>query len=84
MINIRRLCIIPFLLLAFLLAGCQQGATTSAPATSKSYVGSVSSDKYHRPGCRWAENIKPDNAVWFSTKEEAAAAGYVACKTCKP
>ncbi|MHC1630688.1 MAG: sunset domain-containing protein [Methanotrichaceae archaeon] len=59
----------------------------SEPATTtvvKKYVGSVNSNKYHNPGCRWAKKIKPDNQIWFSSSEEARAAGYVPCGVCKP
>ena len=48
------------------------------------YVGSIDSDKYHIPGCRHAEKILPENEIWFDTEEEAAAAGYSPCGTCKP
>lgn len=48
------------------------------------YVGSVDSDKYHIPGCRHAEKILPENEIWFDTEEEASAAGYSPCGTCKP
>ncbi len=48
----------------------------------KKYVGSRNSNKYHLPGCRWAKRINPENEVWFSNPEEAAAGGYVPCKSC--
>lgn len=48
------------------------------------YVGSIDSDKYHIPGCRHAEKILPQNEIWFDTEEEAVAAGYSPCGTCKP
>lgn len=48
------------------------------------YVGSVNSDKYHLPSCRYAKNILPENRVCFGSKAEAEAAGYVPCKVCKP
>ena len=52
--------------------------------TSGTYVGSVDSDKYHIPGCRFAEKILPENEIWFDTVEEAQAAGYTACGVCHP
>jgi competence protein ComEC len=52
--------------------------------TSWVYVGSSKSDKYHLPSCRYAEKILPANQVWFSSKAEAQAAGYVPCGVCKP
>lgn len=48
------------------------------------YVGSSESDKYHKPKCRWTSEINDENLVHFDTEEEAAAAGYKPCGTCKP
>lgn len=48
------------------------------------YVGSSESDKYHYPKCRWTDTINDSNLVHFDTEEEAAAAGYVPCGSCKP
>ena len=62
-------------LLLLLLVGCgHQGK----------YVGSVNSDKYHKPSCEWAQKILPKNEVWFDTAEQARQAGYKPCKTCRP
>ena len=73
----------------FLISGCAttQSSTSStvpAAAVQYKYVGSVDSDKYHKPSCQWAAKIKPENEIWFTSKEEAAKAGYQPCKTCKP
>lgn len=65
-------------------------APTSTPTRESdtesecAYVGSANSDKYHRPDCRYAENILPENRVCFDSRAEAEAAGYVPCKVCKP
>lgn len=48
------------------------------------YVGSAESDKYHKPSCRWTKEINDQNLVHFDTEEEAAAANYKPCGTCKP
>lgn len=48
------------------------------------YVGSAESDKYHKPKCRWTKEINDQNLVHFDTEEEAAAANYKPCGTCKP
>jgi len=58
--------------------------TTTTTATGGQFVGSTKSDKYHYPSCRWAEKILPENAIWFSSSEEARAAGYVPCGVCHP
>lgn len=63
-------------------------APTPTPAQdtqpSGTYVGSVQSDKYHDPSCRFAKKILPENEIWFDTAEEAKANGYLACGVCKP
>lgn len=48
------------------------------------YVGSIDSDKYHYPNCRWAEKITYENLIGFDTEEEAISKGYSPCGTCKP
>ena len=47
-------------------------------------VGSISSRKYHLPDCRYAQKIKPENLVTFSSSEEAEREGYLPCKVCNP
>lgn len=51
---------------------------------SGTYVGSVDSNKYHIPSCRYAKAILPKNEIWFDSSAQAQAAGYSACKVCKP
>ena len=48
------------------------------------YVCSSESDKYHEPTCRWTSNINDSNLAHFDTEEEAVAAGYIPCGSCKP
>ncbi len=47
-------------------------------------VGSKSSKKYHRPDCRFAQKIKPENLISFSGVEDARREGYLPCKVCNP
>ena len=47
-------------------------------------VGSKNSDIYHYPWCISAQQILPENEVWFDTVEEAQAAGYRPCQVCHP
>lgn len=54
------------------------------PSYKGKYVGSKNSNRFHRPDCKWAKRIKPDNRVWFDTREKALKAGYSPCKVCKP
>ena len=48
------------------------------------FVASRSSSVFHRPNCRWAQNIAATNLVGYRTREEALQAGKRPCKTCKP
>lgn len=76
-----------FLLLVVLPLGCSYLTANSPPnnvQTAQTFVGSSNSDKYHYPSCQWAQKIKPENEVYFSTSEEATAAGYAPCKVCSP
>ena len=66
-------------------SGSTSGQGDSTPVqTSGVYVGSIDSDKFHYPSCRFAEKILPENEIWFDTREAAYAAGYVPCGVCKP
>lgn len=58
---------------------------TPAPVQLQgSYTASSRSDKFHMPFCPAAARISEDNRVWFSTRDEAVAAGYSPCGRCKP
>ena len=76
----RRIVALLFLF-CLLLAGCGSPIVKQDAAN---YVGSIKSDKYHYPDCRWAESIKLENEIWFSSTGEAEEQGYVPCKTCQP
>lgn len=56
---------------------------TGASQTEKLYVASKSGTKYHYPWCPGALNIKEENKIWFSSKEEAESAGYTPASNCK-
>ena len=47
------------------------------------FVGVTSTGIYCRPGCR-AKLPRSENCRYFATAEEAEAAGFRACKLCKP
>ena len=65
----------------------------SAPATETplpitmtaggQYVASRTGKSYHLPWCSGAKQIKEENKIYFTSKESAEAAGYVAAKNCK-
>lgn len=52
-------------------------------AEEKLYVASKNGTKYHYPWCSGAQNIKEENKIWFSAKEEAEKAGYSPAANCK-
>ena len=60
-----------------------KGGTKSAVA-EYGYVASKNSKVFHKPECRWAKRIKPDNLVGYNSKDEAIKAGKRPCKQCKP
>jgi hypothetical protein len=45
-------------------------------------VASKSGSKYYLPTCSGATRIKAENKVWFSSVDEAKAAGYEAAANC--
>lgn len=49
----------------------------------KRYVASKNGKMYYPLGCSGANRIKPENEVWFSTKEEAEKSGFTLSTTCK-
>ena len=48
------------------------------------FIGSKSSDVFHKSDCRWASNISSENIVSYKTREEAVKAGKRPCKQCNP
>jgi hypothetical protein len=67
----------------------QPVATPTVPIPAEAtepgkYVGSITSKKYHYPGCKWAAQIKPQNLLNFSPTEEARKRRYIPCPTCRP
>ncbi|MFP2931375.1 ComEC/Rec2 family competence protein [Pyxidicoccus sp. 3LG] len=60
-----------------------RGGTESRAMSSEVYVGSSKGDVFHRPSCRNAGKIKPQNLVTFRTREEASR-GRRPAKDCNP
>lgn len=56
---------------------------TAVSAVQKSFVASKNGKKYYYVWCDSASRIKEGNRIWFSTKEEAQAAGYEPAANCK-
>ena len=48
------------------------------------YVGSKDSKLYHKPHCSIARKITPAKRRTFNSLNDAADAGYIPCKICKP
>lgn len=61
-----------------------QHQTNQNQSPQYKYVASIESNKYHKPTCRWTDEIKPENLIYFDTVEQAQNAGYTACGTYKP
>lgn len=50
---------------------------------SETFVGSIWRNTFHRENCEWASYIRDRSLIKFDTHEEAVAAGYKPCKTCR-
>jgi methylphosphotriester-DNA--protein-cysteine methyltransferase len=48
------------------------------------YVGSINSDVYHLPTCKYVEQINPENRIWFASEQEAIDKDYKPCSVCLP
>ena len=57
---------------------------TEEPTVTYKYIASKRSDVFHHISCSHAQRIKPENKIYFSTREEAIASGRKPCKVCKP
>lgn len=61
----------------------QPAETPSRPAVATgTYVASKSGTKYHLVTCGSANAIKEENRIYFSTENEAVAAGYTRAANC--
>lgn len=58
--------------------------TPKAPkAQFGAYFASNRGSKYYSIGCSGGKTLKPENKIYFQTKEEAEKAGYEISNTCK-
>jgi micrococcal nuclease len=48
------------------------------------YIGNSHTMKFHRPDCRYVPSITERRRVRLSSRTQAEADGYEACKVCKP
>lgn len=59
-------------------------ATPPEAVPPVTYVGSITSNKYHFPHCKWVAQIYPKKRRTFSSVKEAQEQGYIPCPTCGP
>jgi hypothetical protein len=64
--------------------GGRVDANAGTKNIGEKFVGSSSSKKYHTLDCRYAQKIKPENRIYFSSEEDARSQGYLPCKVCIP
>jgi micrococcal nuclease len=60
------------------------GNKDSGSCSDGSLVGNAMSRKYHYSCCQWAEKIRSENKIWFSSSQDAKTQGYVPCQVCSP
>jgi methylphosphotriester-DNA--protein-cysteine methyltransferase len=58
--------------------------STTASSASAAYVGNSNTHKFHLASCRYVSKMSEDHKVYFNTRDEAIAQGYVPCKVCNP
>ena len=56
--------------------------TSSSPTTDKTFFASSKGKKYYTISCSAGKTIKQSNRIYFSTGEEAEAAGYTLSSAC--
>lgn len=71
--------IIATLLLTVFLAGLITPAIADI-----TYVGSITSKRYHLTSCGYIKRIESKNRIIFKSKQETEKRGYIPCKVCKP
>ncbi len=54
-----------------------------SPVASQQYVGSKNGTKFHLPSCPGASQIKEENKVYFTSKQDAYSKGYSEAANCK-
>lgn len=56
---------------------------SGTPDASQQYVGSKNGTKFHLPSCPGASQIKEENKVYFTSKQDAYSKGYTEAANCK-
>lgn len=57
-------------------------ANVASASTGKNFFASSKGTKYYTISCTAGKTIKPENRVYFTTGEEAVAAGYTLSGSC--
>jgi len=58
-------------------------SATSIQSNEKRYVASKNGKMYYSLGCSGAKRIKPENEIWFNSKEDAEKSGFTLSAMCK-
>jgi len=58
--------------------------TIKKQSVESKYVGSKTSEVFHKADCQFAQKIKPENLVSYDSREDAVGAGKRPCSRCKP
>lgn len=61
-----------------------EGAPTEDFKGHSLYIGSPSTNRFHRPDCEWVERISTEKRVLLGSREDALDKGYISCKVCRP
>ena len=59
-------------------------SSSSSSSSGQTYWASSNSNKFHYPGCEWAQKISGKNKVVFHSRDEALNSGYQPCQVCGP
>ena len=62
--------------------GLQNPGSTTSNTSGKTFFASSKGKKYYTTGCSAGKTIKQSNRIYFSTGEEAEAAGYTLSSSC--
>ncbi len=61
----------------------QTPVSANSTIQTKTFFASSKGTKYYSPGCTGGQTIKPENKIYFTSKEQAEGAGYVLSTTCR-
>lgn len=56
----------------------------STPGEDGCFVANKNSDVFHHPDCKWAQKIKSENRIAFSSAQAAQEKHFMPCRDCQP